>query len=320
MIKDLFGSHTEDMKDEEIVQLFEDLYAPMRKDLHEEGADPKKIQAAEIQFDKGMKKLKNIYYNQLKRVEATYGTLPTQMHPQDFFKQVGPEFKEQTINQDWGVFIKFGQKYLDENDPEEGEKNKEFKRLADYYQKASLAFPMYGMLEKDPSLVDKGGYEKTLYEESRLGPETEVGIGGPKMNPKQLARYNADLKKRAEKMQEDLNAQEAARIAAESDRDAASVQLKEAGTRSEEIVAAAVREAGSQRDSILADADREADTLRKRAHEQIEQEREAMYSDMRREMVEVALSAASNLLGSQNAEDLDREAIDAFVKEATDGK
>ena len=199
MIKDLFGSHTEDMKDEEIVQLFEDLYAPMRKDLHEEGADPKKIQAAEIQFDKGMKKRKNIYYNQLKRVEATYGTLPTQMHPQDFFKQVGPEFKEQTINQDWGVFIKFGQKYLDENDPEEGEKNKEFKRLADYYQKASLAFPMYGMLEKDPSLVDKGGYEKTLYEESRLGPETEVGIGGPKMNPKQLARYNADLKKRAEK-------------------------------------------------------------------------------------------------------------------------
>ncbi len=128
------------------------------------------------------------------------------------------------------------------------------------------------------------------------------------------------LKKRAEKMQEDLNAQEAARIAAESDRDAASVQLKEAGTRSEEIVAAAVREAGSQRDSILADAGREADNLRQRAHEQIEQEREAMYSDMRREMVEVALSAASSLLGSQNAEDLDREAIDAFVKEATDGK
>ena len=128
------------------------------------------------------------------------------------------------------------------------------------------------------------------------------------------------LKKRAEKMQEDLNAQEAARIAAENDRNAASIQLKEAGSRSEEIVAAAVREAGSQRDSILADADREADTLRKRAHEQIEQEREAMYSDMRREMVEVALSAASNLLGSQNAEDLDREAIDAFVKEATDCK
>ena len=128
------------------------------------------------------------------------------------------------------------------------------------------------------------------------------------------------LKKRAEKMQEDLNAQEAARIAAESDWTAASQQLMEAGSRSEEIVAAAVREAGSQRESILAEADREADGLRKRAHEQIEQEREAMYSDMRREMVEVALSAASSLLSSQNAEDLDREAIDAFVKEATDGE
>ena len=128
------------------------------------------------------------------------------------------------------------------------------------------------------------------------------------------------LKKRAEKMQEDLNAQEAARIAAESDRTAASQQLMEAGSRSEEIVAAAVREAGSQRESILAEADREADGLRKRAHEQIEQEREAMYSDMRREMVEVAFSAASSLLYSQHAEDLDRAAIDAFVKEATDGE
>jgi len=128
------------------------------------------------------------------------------------------------------------------------------------------------------------------------------------------------LQKRSDKMQEDLEAQEAARIAAESDRAAASQQLQQAGTRSEEIVAAAVKEAGSQRENILAEAGREADSVRKRAHEQIEQEREAMYSDMRREMVEVALSAASSILNGENAENLDRQAIDAFVKEATDGK
>jgi F-type H+-transporting ATPase subunit b len=81
-----------------------------------------------------------------------------------------------------------------------------------------------------------------------------------------------------------------------------------------------VKEAGSQRENILAEAGREADSVRKRAHEQIEQEREAMYSDMRREMVEVALSAASSLLNGENAENLDRQAIDAFVKEATNGK
>ena len=35
-------------------------------------------------------------------------------------------------------------------------------------------------------------------------------------------------------------------------------------------------------------------------------------------MVEVALAAASKLLEEKNGEDLDREAIDAFVKEATE--
>lgn len=128
------------------------------------------------------------------------------------------------------------------------------------------------------------------------------------------------LQKRSDKMQEDLEAQEAARIAAESDRAAASLQLQQAGARSEEIVAAAVKEAGTQKESILAEAGREADSVRKRAHEQIVQEREAMYSDMRREMVEVALSAASSLLNGENAENLDRQAIDAFVKEATNGE
>jgi F-type H+-transporting ATPase subunit b len=128
------------------------------------------------------------------------------------------------------------------------------------------------------------------------------------------------LQARSDKMQEDLTAQEAARTAAESDREAASLQLQQAGSRSEEIVAAAVREAGSQRETILADAERDAESVRKRAHEQIEQEREEMYSDMRREMVEVALTAASTLLSGEKAENLDRQAIDAFVKEATDGK
>ena len=45
-----------------------------------------------------------------------------------------------------------------------------------------------------------------------------------------------------------------------------------------------------------------------------------MYSDMQKEMIEVAMSAAGKLLAKDNGEELDRQAIDAFVKEATDGK
>ena len=87
--------------------------------------------------------------------------------------------------------------------------------------------------------------------------------------------------------------------------------------RSEEIVSAAVKEAKNEKESILAQANKEADAARKKASEQIVIEREEMYRSMQKEMVEVALAAAGKLLEEKNGEDLDREAIDAFVKEAT---
>ena len=128
------------------------------------------------------------------------------------------------------------------------------------------------------------------------------------------------LATRGEKMQEDLTAGEQARLAAESDREAAALQLKNAGSRSEEIVAAAVKEAGSRKETILAEANKEADMVRKKAREQMQAERDAMYTDMQKEMVEVALAAAGKLLAKDSAEELDEKAIDAFVKEATDGE
>ena len=128
------------------------------------------------------------------------------------------------------------------------------------------------------------------------------------------------LAQRADKMQEDLTAQETARKEAETDRAEAARQLKTAGSKSEEIVAAAVKEAGSRKEEILTEANKEAELVKTKAREQMKQEREAMYSDMQKEMVEVALAAAGKLLSKENGEELDRQAIDAFVKEATDGE
>lgn len=125
---------------------------------------------------------------------------------------------------------------------------------------------------------------------------------------------------RGNKMQEDLTAGEQARLAAETDRAEAATQLKNAGSKSEEIVAAAVKEAASRKEEILADAAHEAEQVKSKAREQMAAEREAMYSDMQKEMVEVAMAAAGKLLAKESGEDLDRQAIDAFVKEATDGE
>ena len=124
------------------------------------------------------------------------------------------------------------------------------------------------------------------------------------------------LKKRADKMQADLDESEQAKQEALIDRQAALTQLNEASGRAEEIVGAAVRQAKDEKASILAQANREADAERKKAREQIETERQEMYSSMRQEMIEVAMAAAGKLMMEKSSEELDRQAIDAFVKEA----
>lgn len=122
---------------------------------------------------------------------------------------------------------------------------------------------------------------------------------------------------RGEKMQEDLNASEAAKNAALEDRHQAKEELQNASQRSEEIVNAAVKEAKNEKESILTQANKEAEQYRKKAEEQIETKRQEMYASVQKEMVEVAMTAAEKLIQSKSSEEMDREAIDAFVKEAT---
>lgn len=122
---------------------------------------------------------------------------------------------------------------------------------------------------------------------------------------------------REEKMQADLNAGEQAKSEAIANLEKATEQLKTASAKSQEIVDAAVKEAKDQKTTILAQASKEADVQRKKAHEQIEAERNAMYDSVKEEMVNVAMDAAGKLIGEKSGEDLDRKAIAEFVKEAS---
>ena len=101
-----------------------------------------------------------------------------------------------------------------------------------------------------------------------------------------------------------------------ADRRVALEQLNTASTKSEEIVSAAIQQAKQEKQQILAQADKEAAAVKQRAQEQIEAERREMYASMKKEMVDVAFSAAGKLIGEHEAEKVDRQAIDAFVKEA----
>lgn len=128
------------------------------------------------------------------------------------------------------------------------------------------------------------------------------------------------LDARADKMQADLAESEKAKQEALSDRQKALAQLNEASSKSEEIVEAAIKQAKDEKAAIIAQADKEAAAVRTKAQVQIEAERQAMYESVRREIVDVALAAAEKLVGENSGETLDRQAIDAFVKEASNGK
>ena len=124
------------------------------------------------------------------------------------------------------------------------------------------------------------------------------------------------LDARAEKMQEELALSQKAKEEALADRKVALEQLNTASTKSEEIVSAAIQQAKQEKKQILAQADKEAAAVKQRAQEQIEAERREMYASMKKEMVDVAFSAAGKLIGEYEGEKVDRQAIDAFVKEA----
>ena len=121
---------------------------------------------------------------------------------------------------------------------------------------------------------------------------------------------------REEKMQSDLAASAQAKQDALGDRQKALSELQEASSRSKQIVDAAVQQAKDEKTNILAQANQEADAVRKKAQEQIESERQDMYRSMQKEMVDVAMAAAGKLIGEKSNEEMDRKAVDAFVKEA----
>lgn len=122
---------------------------------------------------------------------------------------------------------------------------------------------------------------------------------------------------RADKMQSDLAESEQAKQDALTDRQKALEELQGASARGEKIVEAAVKQAKDEKESILLEAGKQADALRKKAQEQIESDRQQMYDGMSKEMVEVAMSAVEKLVDSKDTSDMDRKAIEEFVKDAS---
>lgn len=121
--------------------------------------------------------------------------------------------------------------------------------------------------------------------------------------------------KRTEKMQSDIAESEALKKEAEIDRKKANDELQLASKKSEEIIASAVKEAKSEKETILLEANKQAQDELLKAKEKIEKDRLEMVQSMHDEMVDIALSATEKLIGEKSSTEMDKEAIDAFIKE-----
>lgn len=201
LINSIVGTMGKGWSQDDIIGMFDNLMAPNRTDLDQNDADA--VAAANGRFDQGALQLKGMFYEQLKRLEHNYGTLPSQLHPEDFIRMAGPGFKsETTFVQDANYFLQQGGKYFD---TENNEDDRKYRDLIDYYDMSSHMLQGYGgnegyLLDSGTPKTDRDRENMELQMGNStvpLGNLNTAGIGGPFLSPKQQASYAKDVKKRA---------------------------------------------------------------------------------------------------------------------------
>lgn len=190
----------EGMDEGAIESLYDKLMAPYRSDLDK--TDKAAVEAADKVFDEGMLELKQVYYKQLKRLEASYGTLAFQMHPSDFLRQSGLMLRDHfSLLQDVFQMLRDGQKYLDFTT----EEDQELKILTDYFEKIYEAYNFYMQSEMFRTLNSESAPQSAVAfaaladEAFKSAKERSAGVGGPHMDEKQEEEYKKKLKDRAKK-------------------------------------------------------------------------------------------------------------------------
>ncbi|MCR5278993.1 MAG: hypothetical protein K6E19_06090 [Lachnospiraceae bacterium] len=185
----------EGMTSEQVEHLMDKLGASSRDDL--DRSDPEAVKQADATVDSGMMDYKKILYRSLKRAEATYGTMGSQMHPEDFLRQIGPEFYGHfAMLQDTEQMMVNAPHLFDFENSEE---DKDFKRLSDYYNNVFTGLNQYANGSLEGEMMGTGINSGVDFAEREFNNADATGIGGPSMNPKAQTKYKYGLNKRAKK-------------------------------------------------------------------------------------------------------------------------
>jgi F-type H+-transporting ATPase subunit b len=90
--------------------------------------------------------------------------------------------------------------------------------------------------------------------------------------------------------------------------------LREAGQQREDILKQAFADADQARQSLLAQAKADSERLLEKAKEQIQREKQLALSEIRGEIAELAIGAASKIVESSLTEDAQRKLVDEFIE------
>jgi F-type H+-transporting ATPase subunit b len=90
--------------------------------------------------------------------------------------------------------------------------------------------------------------------------------------------------------------------------------LREAGQQREDILKQAFADADQARQNLLAQAKADSERLLEKAREQIQREKQLALTEIRGEIAELAIGAASRIVESSLTEDAQRKLVDEFIE------
>lgn len=188
----------EGMSGDELIELLYHLVPKARIQ-----AEKISVEQADADFDIAMVRVKKLFYRHLKRLEATYGRVLSQMHPEDVIRIVGASRlrSDFAFVQDLTQLIKDGKRYFDPA----SEQDKEFVRLSNYYNSiisggfcaAYAATGIEGYVPGQPMFGKNFCTEYLQKGTKAFDFATAKDVGGPSLTEKEQKAYIEDLHKRS---------------------------------------------------------------------------------------------------------------------------
>lgn len=123
----------------------------------------------------------------------------------------------------------------------------------------------------------------------------------------------AILEKRKEKINSEMQAAEDAKKAADETKAEYTARLEKSKEEASEIIAAAVKKAGEREAQIVAEAEENAVRIKERAEESIALEKKRALNDVKDQISEVVVLAASKVCEKEISEEDNKELIDSFL-------